>query len=843
MLKASLLLTALSFFTFKSQAQCPTGTSQAQLNWEYLDFFPSAGNSSYTNLAQSQTQYFVFGTQRVTFSHNFTGTNAPGEDLTNTAKTSSYGSGMDIKFIGDGTITLTWQTAVQNVKFSVYDIDYSQKLTVTALNGATPINVGLAKIGGSVLTIAGNNSTSASATAGALFSADDLGTDGTVNVDIAGPVTSVNLTLSLTATKTNGPDKEYGYSWLSKVFACSGGTFPSNYFAASQPLTGQPGYVLAVRNNEVYYVDPATGNAKLLFVDPGHTNINSMGYDPVNKHLYYVYSLTGASSTTNPNNRTLRRYDYNMDTMGIVVSDVRNIGIPTFDVGVESGAASFYNGSLYFGIEASNSSAYESIIWKVDFNGSFAPVSVAQQFGIDGSTQDWADFGVTNGMLYNFDGHASSPDFYHYNLLNNTAVNIPVASGVIPRQTGIDWTGQVYNIGPPGSTGSSGYIAPYNYSGGVVTANQKQITYNAVAVTGSWGDAAEAFKPKMDYGDAPASYDVPGGTAGVHEVTNNLRLGSAFNIEWAKRGATTLADMDLDDGLSYTTILNNSGTYLTSVMVYNNTGGNATVCAWIDFNLDGVFTASEGVTVNVPTSASPQSVDLYWTGITSTIPNNSYTYLRIRLSSAANGLTTNMPTGYIADGEIEDYRILVDGAPLTVRLLSFEAQKQLDKTVRLDWSVDFMNPGILFEVQKSIDGIKWAVISKQEGVLNNTTYSDVDENAGKINYYRLRITQEDGHYTYSVIRKIGIDGYDNYQLFPNPASSYLVLSIQSDQNSSGDLIITDISGRVLYKEQLTITQGLNNVNIPVIQKLPAGIYQADVLINGKRITEKFVKSM
>jgi hypothetical protein len=51
MLKASLLLNCIDFLLFTGQAQCPAGTNQAQLNWEYLDFFPSAGHSSYTNLA------------------------------------------------------------------------------------------------------------------------------------------------------------------------------------------------------------------------------------------------------------------------------------------------------------------------------------------------------------------------------------------------------------------------------------------------------------------------------------------------------------------------------------------------------------------------------------------------------------------------------------------------------------------------------------------------------------------------------------------------------------------------------------------------------------------------
>ena len=182
MLRASLLLTAFSIVGNCVKAQCPAGTTQAQLNWEYLDFFPSAGHASYTNLAQSQTQRFVFGTQRVTMTHNFTGSNAFGEELVNTAKTGTFGSGMDLRFFGDGTITLAFQTAVQSLSFSVYDIDYSQVLTVSAFNGATPVNVGMTRLSGTALTIGGNNTPVATASASTGVSDDITGTDGTVNI-------------------------------------------------------------------------------------------------------------------------------------------------------------------------------------------------------------------------------------------------------------------------------------------------------------------------------------------------------------------------------------------------------------------------------------------------------------------------------------------------------------------------------------------------------------------------------------------------------------------------------------------------------------------------------------
>lgn len=99
--------------------------------------------------------------------------------------------------------------------------------------------------------------------------------------------------------------------------------------------------MLTVKDDSVFYVNVANGVARFLFLDNGNNNINSMAYDPYRHMVYYTYSLSGPGGTINPNQRTLRRYDYDMDTLGIVENDVRNLDIPLFDQGVESGSAAF----------------------------------------------------------------------------------------------------------------------------------------------------------------------------------------------------------------------------------------------------------------------------------------------------------------------------------------------------------------------------------------------------------------------------------------------------------------------------------------------------------------------
>lgn len=361
MKKSLCILFAMLMMYVASYEQCPSSYTTASLNWDYLDFLDPS--FSQNTLALCQNQKFAFGTQAVTVTTSFANSSASanppslsrivGENNIVTAKDGTYGaSGDDVQFMGDGAITFTFQNSVLNVKFSIYDIDYNQKVTITALSGAASALVSIVKISGSTLTIApvGQPAITPSATASATSAVATSSTDGAINVDIAGPITSFTITVSQTATKTTGQSssQEDGSFWISDIQACTSGSFSINYRGVSQPWAGMPSYMIAVYNNQVYYTDPATGKSKLIFKDPGTTNINSVAYDPVNHYIYYTYSLTGSP----PNDKALRRYDYNADTMGIVINDIGSLlGIPIYDNGVESGGASFYDGSLYLGIE------------------------------------------------------------------------------------------------------------------------------------------------------------------------------------------------------------------------------------------------------------------------------------------------------------------------------------------------------------------------------------------------------------------------------------------------------------------------------------------------------------
>ncbi|HUP11379.1 MAG TPA: GEVED domain-containing protein, partial [Niastella sp.] len=674
-------------------------------------------------------------------------------------------------------------------------------------------------------------------------------TAATANVNVAGPVTSIKIVVSNTQVGKASDDD--GSFWLSDIAACvTSNSFPTAYGAISKPYTGQPGYILTARDNEVYMVDPATGTAKFLFADPTLKNINSMGYDPYNKILYYTYSLTAldgqGKAAVNPNNKTINKYDFKTETYSTFVADVTTIGIPVFGSGVESGGASYYDGALYLGIEGSSAtgSTDESIIWRIDMDASGNAISATQVFGLPTPSHDWGDYVITDGILYDFDGKADLQNIYHFNLQSAALTEYSVSPDTV-HQVAVDWSGQVYNIGAISTTNAKGEVMPYQYNGKFKSSAIKPILVNGVAIAGSWGDAASAFKPKSDFGDAPSTYDPDPLAPAMHDTSTNLRIGPNESIQWDKPTTASLgtqANTDTyDDGLPYVRILVSSGNnYQTDVNVFNNTSTNATLIAWIDFNKNGVFESNEGSTVQtVLPSTTMQSKSLFWPSITSTLAPNSYSYLRIRITSAANGMTSANATGWFSDGEVEDYYLPVNTTILAVGLSSFSAKKTSSGNVAVNWNTIGEDANTVYEVERSADGNTWTTINRQTAAANTLQYSFTDTHPVQpVSYYRLKYGTTPRNIQYSRTEKLTFSNPHVFQVYPNPAISKVMVTLTAATRGMATLALKDLSGRTVFANMTQVEKGKNTFTIPVLASMPAGAYTFVLTLSDAVYTEK-----
>jgi|CXWL01.1.fsa_nt_gi hypothetical protein len=837
----------------RSDAQC----TNANVNWDNLEYYITNGNVNYTTYINTpalfasmvQTQRFAIGTNAVTIATNFPATGILGDNTTHTGEAGSFGVGADASFTGNGTITLTFDTAVSNVQFSIYDLDVTQNVTVTAFEGVTPRAVVLTKPAGGNVVIAGNVGTGLAAN-----QANNVNV-ATLNIACAGPVTTITLLFAGTA----------GNFWISDIQACVYRNFLNNYYAISEPFTGQPAYVLVVHDlNTIYMLDPATGRAVSLFTDPDPRvrEINNVSYDPYKRVIYYsVDGLERCTPAGNPDSiRHIKKYDTNTETISTLISNVNNtpFNIPTFNAGLESGGCSFYNGSLFMGVEGyklsgTRNSGRESVIFRIDFaSDSTTPTKTCQVWGtpVDNGTNnihDWADFVMKDGVLYEYNSSITSGNgrYSHINMQTNVATTtvVPDVVANVPRQAAQSWNGTIYWV--------ANEIGVYN---GTVsnTVTGKQTIFNAprsVTWVGPAGDAGEAFKPKADFGDAPASYDPVALSPALNERDTALRIGNTYDWEWSKNTSSDASgDGSDEDGLAYVPIFAKStNAYVAQVQVWNNTGADATLCAWFDYNANGVFDASEGLApITVGTMASYQSFYLSWTGISTPLLNGSYTYLRIRMTSATNTLTTSKATGYFNDGETEDYQVFVDDFPLSVNMLSFTAKGINSNIVRLSWTTTSEEDVAGFGIERSADGNNWTMIgfanAKSNGRSGNTdyTFNDLQAMKGK-SYYRLKISDINTTFQYSEIRTVNIkDLATEVSITPNPAKTNATVYITSDVNTDAVVLLHDMQGRMLRTEKYRLFAGGNSLALNNLDQLPNGTYIVRIITGQQIINRKLV---
>ncbi|HWB34651.1 MAG TPA: GEVED domain-containing protein [Rugosimonospora sp.] len=308
---------------------------------------------------------------------------------------------------------------------------------------------------------------------------------------------------------------------------------------------------------------------------------------------------------------------------------------------------------------------------------------------------DW-DFNPVDGKLYALEWQGTT---------RRTLVSVDPATGVVADV--FDLTAKI----PDGQNFGADYVEKgdnilYVSDNDVNRAGAHSQTFSVDISTGqviaytpgaplTINDGAGCLLP-TDFGDAPQSYKTLNTDQGPgHVLTSALHKGQQLTIGQGVDPdldgiPSPLADGDDrnrpvndEDGLAEDIVINPASTSLTIPCV-NTTGAPATLAGWIDFNVNGKFDAGERAVATVPVGST--TVTLTWapasTGLASglhtlvsrltsggstlaTVPvTPSYIRLRLYPGTVADPQATGAE--FVAGGEIEDHRILVDAPALPV---------------------------------------------------------------------------------------------------------------------------------------------------------------------------------
>ncbi|HWB28576.1 MAG TPA: T9SS type A sorting domain-containing protein [Chitinophagaceae bacterium] len=185
------------------------------------------------------------------------------------------------------------------------------------------------------------------------------------------------------------------------------------------------------------------------------------------------------------------------------------------------------------------------------------------------------------------------------------------------------------------------------------------------------------------------------------------------------------------------------------------------------------------------------------------------------------------------------------GSVLATGIMKFTAAVKGGAAL-LNWTTAQQVNADYFDIERSSNGANWAAIGKTKafttGTQQNYTYTD-DAPLNGINYYRLKQVNTDGNYYYSQVSIVKFTPTGILKVYPNPASSYLTVSLSNDKNEAAYISVFDASGRLLYSKQEQLTTGANTIRINLPGNMVNGTYLLKISTGSNTYTSKFLKAL
>ncbi len=330
---------------------------------------------------------------------------------------------------------------------------------------------------------------------------------------------------------------------------------------------------------------------------------------------------------------------------------------------------------------------------------------------------------------------------------------------------------------------------------------------------------------------------------------------------------------------------------ITSILPNNNTLGSTATKAWINnaaVRNDGKqYYADRNITIQpaTTTTAAPVTVRFYFldkevealrnaTGCTACTPPADYTKLGITKyddadNSKENGTLADDNTGsfsflpsttvkkvpyaqgYYAEFSVNNFSEfwLNDGTTQNLALpaqwLSFSANKLVNNDVQLNWATANEQNVLQYDVEMALGGpsvlfVKIGSVTANNLAINNYSFIDNANNKSGIRYYRIKLIDKDGHFSYSETRAIVFGDKSDLLVFPNPVKTKLQLAFSATANSVVKIMLYDVTGKLLLQQQVTGTGFMQQESLNV-SMFANGVYQLKALINGKENIVKVIK--
>ncbi|THU41401.1 DUF11 domain-containing protein [Niastella caeni] len=187
------------------------------------------------------------------------------------------------------------------------------------------------------------------------------------------------------------------------------------------------------------------------------------------------------------------------------------------------------------------------------------------------------------------------------------------------------------------------------------------------------------------------------------------------------------------------------------------------------------------------------------------------------------------PTCFYSDGVL----------PLTN--LKFRGSLKDEKSV-LQWTMNGDDNIAYYDIEFSENGTSFSHAGKVEGKgrtnsANSYQFTDPEHTFASVRYYRLKLMQKGGNFTYSGIIRLNANDLD-VEAVPNPFDKDINVQIRLKTAETVRVRLVDFLGREVYSTTEQLSIGSHSLSIRIPSGLTKGMYVLDVKAGSDQIFQK-----
>jgi uncharacterized repeat protein (TIGR01451 family) len=366
-------------------------------------------------------------------------------------------------------------------------------------------------------------------------------------------------------------------------------------------------------------------------------------------------------------------------------------------------------------------------------------------------------------------------------------------------------------------TGATETVAEYNLATNTITNLTTTAGYAAP-------DLASCFFPNLNpiLEISKTFYDVTQSLAppSVNVVTNDI---IEYTITTKNNGNVNAGGFTITDAIPAGTSYEIGSTTLNGISVTDGAGGIFPFQTAAPASTNDHATPNGILTTNTTTGA-PISVIKYKVKVTATAGNVTNT-----VTASVAGVNPIVPLTATANVAFTVNSLL------PIKVINFNVST-LNKDIILQWTTSFSSTEKHFDIELSNNGFYFTTIGTvQSTQSNNRNYTFIDSKViNKINYYRLKMVDQNGQTSFSETRKVNLGDNDllPVTIFPNPAKNGFVdLKIPSNYKQ---LIITIKNSAGMFLNQQNFENNNQQITLNTIN-LKSGLYIIEANLDGMKL--------